>query len=885
MDSFLAQVARALYDKYGDDISSLNVIFPSRRARLFFTDELSRIASRPLWQPRWTSIGEVAEEIAGVRSGDRARLITELYKVYSRHHDEPFDAFYFWGEMLLADFDTVDKYLLDADVLFSNVADLKLLDADTSYLDDEQRRVVARFWSSFGERADYSEQQKRFIEIWTTLASVYHEFRAALTAQGLAYSGMAYRAAAEKIASGEFPKRPPQRYVVAGFNALTECEKVIFDHLSREHEVDFFWDWDHYYVDNNAQEAGLFLRENLRRYPPKTPLKDKFDNFSRPKNITVASAPSDSLQCRYVTEFLRGIERPGKETAIVLTDENLLLPVLHAIPPEVDAVNVTMGYPLKLTLEYSFTEQLIMLRTRRRERGGRVLFHHEDVSALLSHPFVGARTAAFRQVYVAPPEGLTGLAAEIFEPVESGWKPLAEYLKNIVLQVDGKRDFLNIIVENIDKLANSLSNCGVELTAATFASLLRRVLQSERIPYEGEPLRGVQVMGILETRNLDFENVLLLSATDDTFPGVRISAPSFIPHNLRLAYGLPTPAHHEGVYAYYFYRLLQRAGNIHIGYSMHADQRSSGEQSRYIYQLEYESPHRDRIVRRELSVDVSVEPQQSISITKTPEMLGRTLSPTSFFNYVQCPLKFYFRTVAGLRAPEEVTDEVGAPMFGTILHKAMELYYRGEGDPETVVDRAIDLECGSAERPGALLLARDIVVKYLTASILLFDKRQRAVIDELEKPLSTTIGGVKFAGIADRIDRLPDGRARIVDYKTGAPNLEFKGLDALFSPDMRDQNPAALQILLYAMMFAHTTGRDVQPALYYVRTMRAPDYSPLLFDRSVGGAVDSYFDCRDRFEALLKEKLDELTDLARPFSQCEDPAPCTICDYNVICKR
>ncbi len=812
-----------------------------------------------IWQSHWLSLDEVAENLAGVRSGDRTRLITELYKAYSRHHDEPFDSFYFWGEMLLSDFDSVDKYMLDADMLFANVADLKLLEANADYLNDEQRRVIARFWNSFGLRTDYSEQQKKFIEIWTTLAPVYHEFRASLTAKNMAYNGMVYRAAAERIRRGEAPESSPKRYVIAGFNALSKCEKVIFDYLAHTHEVEFFWDWDHYYVDNGEQEAGLFLRENLKRYPPKTPLADDFRNLTRPKNITVVSAPSDSLQCKYVTRFLREHPGAGKETAIVLTDEDLLTAVLHAIPPEVEAVNVTMGYPLKSTLEYSFLERLITLQARHGERG----FHREDIRGLQSHPLSGVCTEA------------------ILTPIGKSWQELAEYLKSIISGINGDKDFTGIIVENINKLQNSLAACEVELSTVTFASLLRRVLQSVRVPFEGEPLHGVQVMGILETRNLDFKNVLLLSATDDNFPGARATASSFIPHNLRLAYGLPTPQHHEGVYAYYFYRLLQRADNVDIGYSSHSDQRSSGEQSRYIYQLEYESQH--HIERRELSLDVSAEPEGPITITKTPQMLPKMLSPTSFFSFVQCPLKYYFRSVAGLRTPEEDTGEIDAPKFGIILHKAMELYYRDAESVEAAVDKAI--EEVTVEPAGELLLAREIVIKYISGSILPYDKSRGVVVEELEKPLEAVIGGVQFTGYADRIDRLPDSRARIVDYKTGTPNLEFKSLGALFSSDAGDQNPAALQTFLYAMMYTHTTRRDVQPALYYVRAMRARNYSPLLIDRSTGMPVDSYAPYRMEFESLLSGKIAELLDLKRPFSQCADSTPCAFCDYNVICRR
>lgn len=929
MKSFLGEVASALYEKYGDEISSLNIVFPSRRARLFFGDELAKIASKPLWQPIWLSMDDLVEQICGLRSGDRTRLITELYKIYSKHRDEPFDSFYFWGEILLSDFDAVDKYLLDADVVFANVADLKQLEADLSYLEPEQREIIARFWRLF-EKETFSDQQQKFLDIWTILAPVYHEFRAVLSEKGMAYSGMAFRAAVEKIRSGSL-KLPRGRYVVAGFNALSKCEQVVFDYLAKHHDVDFFWDWDRYYVDNQEQEAGLFLRNNLKRYPMTTPLNDDFKNFERPKSITIVNAPSDSLQCKYVTDFLRAHPNAGKETAIVLTDENLLVPVLHSIPPEFSAVNVTMGYPLKLTLEYSFVERLITLQMRRRVRAGHIVFHHDDEVGLREHPFA---------------KGCEGdILAEILSPAGDNWQTLAEYLTNILLRLDGgavNRDFVDIIVEDIDKLKNSLMLCGIELTTSTFASLLRRVLQSERVPFEGEPLEGVQVMGILETRNLDFENVLLLSTNDDTFPGARATSPSFIPHNLRIAYGLPTPQHHEGVFAYYFYRLLQRAENVHISYSSKADERSNGEQSRYIYQLKYESPHLGNIADKQLAVDVSVAEEETIEIAKTTAIIekiaARKFSPSSFFSLVQCPLKFYFRYGAALKPPEEAATDVDAAMFGTILHKSMELYYR-EGCPVTdAVDRAVVSEyfggdkAAAAEPTGALMLARDIVAKYLETNILPFDSRQETTVLELEKVLeasfdwvvltggtgagidsvidevgqeqdfdgeranrvgqgATDYMGIKwiepvvFSGVADRIDKLPSGQLRIVDYKTGRPNLVFKGVEALFSGEPDDQNAAALQTFVYAMIYTKMMGRDVQPALYYVRSMRDPEYSPLLIDQTTGAVVESYFDYREEFEAHLAAKLSELFDATQPFTQCADPKSCTYCDYNIICRR
>ena len=299
MRSFIDEVVSSLYGRYGDDISSLNLVFPSRRARLFFSDALSRVTLRPVWQPRFVGINDLMQQISGIVCGDRIKLVTELYKVYSRHHDESFDEFYFWGDMLLSDFDQIDKYLIDADMLFSNIGDLKALEGDHSYLTDDQIRVIRQFWQSFGSGSSCSDEQRHFLTIWESLADIYHRFRESLSAQGLAYEGMVYRAAAEKLLDDEavaLPGDADGRYVVVGFNALSACEKRLFNRLKKSGRAEFYWDYDSYYVDHKDYEAGMFLRDNIRDYPPPPEARIGHDHFGAPKETVVVPAPSDALQ-------------------------------------------------------------------------------------------------------------------------------------------------------------------------------------------------------------------------------------------------------------------------------------------------------------------------------------------------------------------------------------------------------------------------------------------------------------------------------------------------------------------------------------------------------------------------------------------------------------
>jgi RecB family exonuclease len=486
-------------------------------------------------------------------------------------------------------------------------------------------------------------------------------------------------------------------------------------------------------------------------------------------------------------------------------------------------------------------------------------------------------------------------------------------------------EFLAVIAEELERLRNSLDECAIDPTPEIFASLLRRHLQTLRIPYEGEPLEGVQVMGILETRNLDFENVVILSMTDDNFPGNHMAQSSFIPYNLRAAYALPTPEHHEGVYAYYFYRLIQRASRVWMLYCAHADDKSTGEPSRYIRQIEYESGFPLR--RIEVGVDVNLAGSTPIEVAKDEGVMRRllrftdpgsdaSLSPTAFFRYVACPLRFYFHSVARLDSDDEISEEVDAPMFGTILHAAVQrLYARVEGEAHpggtlralvrtgevpAAVEAAInehylrDPKATTADYTGNLLLVKDIVTRYLRGGVMAYDAAHDGfTVVGLERRVGCGFAfgsagrqlTMRFSGIADRIDRLDDGSLRVVDYKTGAAHLEFDGLEKLFRGEGRQRLSNILQTLLYALMLRRTEGCDAVPALYYVRAMNRPDYSPQLIDRELGLRGAPYSHYAARFEELVGETLGELYDPAVPFRQCADADTCAFCDFNVICRR
>lgn len=959
MEKFLEQVAADLWSRYGERVGELRVILPNVRTRVFFVDALSRIASKPIWAPEYLSIDALMVELSGLGRVDQIVAITELYKIYAEYHQgESFDSFYHWGEVLLGDYDAVDKYLIDAPMLFANVADLKDVDAALEdYLDEEQIMAIRRFWREFEPGKRVTDHKEKFLTVWRTLLPVYERLRERLEQMGVGYSGMIYRRAADLLREGSI-ELPKGDYVVIGFNALSAAEKVLFDHLHRVHSADFYWDWDEYYLRDDRQEAGLFMRENLKRYPAPASFRLE-SHFAEPKEMRVVSTASNSLQCKYVAEFVEEVlEHDGhidKNTAIVLTDENLLSPLLYSLPDTIGQVNVTMGYPLRATLVYSFTERLLQLQLRSREgKAGRAAYYHKDVEGLLSHPFVAAldgqlcrelREAMLRRgrMYVSS-EHLTGHNEEldaIFRRV-ADWHYLREYLVDVLGRMVRvaipyesderralRREAYGLVCEAIVKCDNSAKRCDVEMRMATYVSLLRRLMQSIRIPYSGEPLSGVQVMGILETRNLDFDNVVVLSMNDDNFPSGRLTDLSFIPYNLRFAYGLPTPRHNEGVYAYYFYRLLQRARRVDMVYCSVATDAATGEQSRYIYQLDFESPH--HLNRIDKSLNVGFAGQSELVVPKTESIMRRldrflredekggrgTISPSAFNNYLECPLKFYYRSVAGLRVDDEIEESVDDALFGTIFHKAMKLLY----DPMTIsgeppksylpkvtpeqiheaVVRAIaedyfsDESVTEDEYGGNLRIVADTVEKYVKVVVGFDAARDVSRVYRLEKSMGCEFEfaegkSVIFEGIADRIDLLADGSLRIIDYKTGSLHKEFAHLADILALLPKERYGAMVQTLIYSMIAERMQaegkleGRGATPSLYYVRYMHDKEYSPLLNDKS-RGSVSSYGDYREEFEAGLRNILSDIFSSDVLFVATNKEDSCKMCDFKTLCRR
>ena len=969
MATFIEDVVLKLYEKYGDDISSLTLILPSKRARLFFAEALAKVAVRPVWEPKYTSVDDLMCQLSGLHKVDRLRLVAELFKVYSKYHKEEFDTFYHWGEMLISDFDMVDKYMVDAAQLFANVSDLKELEADMSYLTKEQIALINRFWRTIaGGKEDAvvtSAAKSHFLAVWRSLGAIYEEFRHALRKMEVGYTGMIYREAVDRLNQGTVELPTDEKYICIGFNALSKSEKGLLSYLQSRGQVEFFWDYDKYYYDNEFQEAGMFIRENVATFGETEGVSH--DNFRNIASVNVLSTSSNVAQCQCVVDILEDIAsrnggRLDKDTAVVLTDENLLMPLLYALPEkfkverterngrvvEHPLINVTMGMPLRNTLAYSFVERLLELQKHaRRDDAGQESFYYVDVEGLLTHPYVAsASTEQYsklrneivkHRLYQVPRElvAKNPLLEAIFRKT-TGWQELSAYLLDVVdvVAAEGeggdesayRAEFLAIISEALAKLQHVVEECDIEVKEGVYRSLVRRHLQAERVPFTGEPLQGLQIMGILETRNLDFKNVILLSMTDNNFPGNRATDRSFLPYSLRYGFDIPTVEHHEGVYAYYFYRLAERAERLYMLYSSAADDKSTGEPSRYIRQLEYETDF--DIHYSNVGVEVSLSEGGVIEIEKSDEVFDKLLrftrdkelSPTAFSTYVRCPLRFYFNVVELLRPEDELEESVDNMTFGNIFHEAADLLYsqikgkehpsqlleelRSKGEVERCVDKAIaKVYFGLKDKPlpelgGELMIIRNIVREYIGSNLLNYDiENGQFVVSETEQkvkmPLSVEVGEESFdinlGGRADRIDSLNNGMLRVIDYKTGKEKLGYGGVASLFygEPIDRCRESNIINTLLYSMMLHNETGRDVRPELYYVGSMVREDYSPRFIEtiERKSRTLDSYAECAEEFEREVHNTLREMFDRKTPFRQCSEDSVCRYCDYAEVCGR
>lgn len=959
MESFLKLVAADLYKHTEGNLAHTAVVFPNKRAGLFFNEYLAQESDSPIWSPAYVSISELFRSLSPWEVGDPVKLVCELYKIFRRETQstETLDDFYFWGEMLISDFDDADKNKVDTDKLFSNLQDLRNIMDDYTFIDDEQEEAIRQFFQNFSiERR--TALKERFISLWDVLGNIYKGFRESLASQNIAYEGMMYRHVIEHL---DVDKLPYEKYVFVGFNVLNKVEHTLFTQLRDAGKAVFYWDYDEFYRRENRQavthEAGEFIRRNLRDFP--SPLPDElFNNLSKPKEVHYIASSTENAQARYLPQWIRNnLTTPEKETAVVLCNEALLQPVLHSLPAEVKHVNITMGFPLSQTPVYSFLIALLELHTHGFNfKSGRYTF--QSVVTLLKHPYTRQLTGQAEllekeltgnnRFYPLPGElGKDEFLTRLFTPL-SGNLNLCIRLSETLQQVAGiyqtntsgtgdtdafsqlYRESLFKAYTTINRFRTLIEEDELTVQPETFRRLLVKVLSATNIPFHGEPAIGMQVMGVLETRNLDFRHLVLLSVNEGQLPKSGGDS-SFIPYNLRKAFGMTTIEHKIAVYAYYFYRLLQRAERITLMYNTSSDGLNRGEWSRFMLQFLIEWPH--PITRQFLEAGQSPQGTSPITVEKTPDVMRRMqslfdvranpkakFSPSALNYYLDCPLKFYYRYVAGLSAPDEVSAEIDSATFGSIFHYAAEHIYkdltthgkvihkealetllRNEVKLQDYVDAAFKelfFHVPQNEKPeynGVQLINSAVIARYLK-QLLQNDLRYApftfvASEIEVDEPIDiqTPKGVIKsrIGGIIDRMDS-KDGTLRIVDYKTGGDADTPPNVESLFVPDKKRSNYVFQTFLYAAILCRKQPTMKIAPALLYIHRAATETYSPVIQmgePRKPKEAVEDFSNYEKEYRERLQGLLEEIFHPEKSFTQTETIEKCAYCDFKALCRK
>ncbi|MBR6605075.1 MAG: PD-(D/E)XK nuclease family protein [Prevotella sp.] len=967
MKSFLEYVAKDIIERYGNNLSKVAVVFPNKRASIFLNEHLAQHSSKPVWSPTYITISELFRKHSDYVVPDQIKLISDLHKCFLKCTgiDESLDHFYGWGQLMLADFDDIDKNMADAKQVFANIRDIHEYD-DISYLTEEQKTILKRFFSNFSDDKN-TELKQRFLNIWSRFFDIYTSYNSMLKENGYAYEGALYRdVATDEKAIFEYDK-----YLFVGFNMTQAVEKKLFDRLKKQGKAEFYWDFDNFYthvVKGQHHEAGHYIRENLHSYPCSldTSNNDIYNNFCKKKQITFISASTEDIQARFVGNWLKENERykEGRKTAVVMCNEGLMQTVLHSLPENIGPINITTGYPLQQTPIASFVKQLITLRcdgySKTRNR-----FILSIVNRVLKHPYMPYITDNYSillneinndaRVYYPTSEQLSkddALSLVFSNPYnykdnQTFESAMIEWLLNIVkLLAENTQDIDDPLFKEsvfkaytlINRLSALISSGDLNVNRMTLQGLIDQLIQSTSIPFHGEPAEGIQIMGVLETRNLDFDNLLILSCNEGNMPkGVNDS--SFIPYSIRKAFGLTTVDNKVAIYAYYFYRLIQRAENVTVLYNNATTDGNKNEMSRFMMQLMVESGH--NIEKKALCIGLEPQSSETVAIEKSDAIMERLierfkktpehtekplLTPSSINMYLRCPLRFYYNYVCGIKEPDlNDEDKIDGRIFGNIFHRASQIVYEkltdGNGwiEPERIrqtlkssilIERAVDkafneevFKSKAGNTPdydGLQLINREVVIIYLRR-LLENDMKlgafniiglEKTVNEEWQISTPNHCFTTSLGGFIDRLDMVNTDLGmgiRVVDYKTGKYKLEkFADFNELFmTKSIARHSDYFIQTMLYSKIvrdskYLNPKGLTVSPALLFIQ--QSIENSDDIILKLGGEKITDIERYKADFIGHLNTVITEIFDSTKAFEPTEHRERCQQCPYSAICN-
>lgn len=964
MPNFLYQTAEYLVGTYHEKVSDLCIVLPNRRGGLFLKKYLGSIINKTLWSPAIYSIEDFLAAISHLEIADNTRILFELYEVHRSVEGkkaQPFADFIGWGQQLVNDFSEIDSNLADPAALFGYLSEARAISV----------------WNL--DQKPLTEFETKYLSFYRSLDTYYRLLKTRLLEQHIAYPGLLFRSVAEQITTTK-EKLPWMKMVFAGFNALTVAEEKIIDELYKDGKADLLWDADHYYLDNSQQEAGDFLRKWIRKWDHGEPKWIGNDLVNSSKNITITGVPLNIGQVKYGGKILSDLIDQGaspEECTVVLMDEQLLIPLLNSIPGNTGELNITMGLSLKQTPMYTLVSSMIGMnensaRFKKASEKGTWRFYFRDVIRILRHPYLqrvaeirmkgnrfalddlvgslrtGNRIFLTREQLLAGDEGLFSANLSFLEPFFESWNDPVHAIENLRLVMDTLKnsfitglhretggsskdpgmemEYLYAFSRLVYQVATLIGRYGTVTDLPGFYRLFDRLAEITTLPFYGEPLKGVQVMGMLETRTLDFENIILLSVNEDLLPGAKTSS-SFIPYDIRRDFKLPTWQHRNSVYAYHFYRLIQRAKNVTIVYNTEPDELGGGEQSRFITQImnELATLNKNVIINKQiLSTPLTslpellplTIPKDKQILEKLDELAGKGLSPSSLNEYRDCSLKFYFSAIAGLEEIVEPEDSVDARVLGLAVHSVLHQLYRqfaGKVLTPENIDSMMPLigdltsEAFIKKSEGAdLSYGKNLLLlevgKIMVRNFLKFEKEnldvrvtegQPTVIKFLEYLLTGELtislkAGTKkinLKGFADRIDRVGNDW-QIIDYKTGKVNsteLKIKEWDNLVT------DPAAakaFQLVMYAYLHSTMTAKEkrgISAGIIAMNKIKS-GFLPVTIPGNDKSGVASR-DMLLNFEKILQRLLTEIFDPEIPFQQTENREICEKCPFVNLCAR
>ena len=942
--NFLYQIAKHYVSDYDGDLGKVCFVFPSRRSSLFFRKYLGLCSSAPIFSPELLTISDLFDKLSPFKRADKIELVSILYKHYLKLGAscalvcDSFDEFVYKADTLLSDFNDIDQYMVDAQDLFTNVRDLESISAGYDYLSEVQMEAIRNFWKITLDKSSEKPGKARFLQVWSILWPLYDSFKADLAARGIAYEGMMTRAVAQMVRdhddSVDEALAGYERIVFVGHNALSACEQILLSHIRNCGKGDFYWDFKSPLLRDKDNKASMFISGYETEFHSRYQLEDSAEGYPE---VEVVSVPSAIGQAKKAADYLRGMDPDN--TAIVLPDESLLLPLLNSIPEEIGKINVTMGYGLSNSAFAALMSSLGPLQLNKRIRGGVATFYHKDVTAVLSHPLVlKACGQAVKDLQVrinqnnlvqVPAtilsEGQPELLAAIFIPVEDvkdvyGWQ-----LNVIELLAGHISDMEKEFAYGYFKAISHIRDLQIPYLdkLETYFHFLRQITSRLNVPFRGEPLHGLQVMGPLETRALDFENVIILSVNEATFPA-RNDTDSYIPYSLRKGFGLPSFELFDSISAYHFYRSIYRARKVVLMYDSRTYGVHSGEPSRFIMQLKH---HYKQVplVEKVCTYTINPSKQGASSVVKDEEVMRQlhdvfvkdrhSFSASSLNDYLDCPLKFYYTRVRGIRESDKVDESFESAPFGTAFHEIMESLYKPFKN-EIITPEIIRKLLGAKTELDALVRTKlDECLKYnglpITGKRLVtFEMLKRIVVQTLQYDMAyapfTYLDGestvradlaaagvtVMLKGIIDRLDSKA-GVDRIVDYKTGSMKLHGKKdtpaaiIDKMFDAENSTRPYTSLQMLLYAYLKARKdtatlfkgslgsrSADSMDMCVYQLKEMFKADLWTFGSDDELLRAFE------DRLKALVDEIFAPGEFVARP-----EERKCEYCPVRVLCNN